>query len=53
MDSTKREYPFVYVYMTESIDGKASGEILNAPSSKFGKDYYGNFPRIFRMDKSG
>lgn len=39
MDSTKREYPFVYVYMTESIDGKASGEILNAPSSKFGKDY--------------
>ena len=21
MDSTKREYPFVYVYMTESIDG--------------------------------
>jgi len=40
MDSTKREYPFVYVYMTESIDGKASGEILNAPSSKFGKDYY-------------
>ena len=37
MDSTKKEYPVVYVYMLESIDGKASGEVLNAPASLFGK----------------
>ena len=40
MDSTKKEYPVVYVYMLESIDGKASGEVLNAPASLFGKNYY-------------
>ena len=40
MDSTKKEYPVVYVYMIESIDGKASGEVLNAPASLFGKNYY-------------
>ena len=26
--------------MLESIDGKASGEVLDAPASKFGKNYY-------------
>ena len=40
MEDTKKEYPLVYVYMLESIDGKASGEVLDAPASKFGKNYY-------------
>ena len=40
MEETKKEYPLVYVYMLESIDGKASGEVLDAPASKFGKNYY-------------
>ena len=40
MENAKKEYPLVYVYMLESIDGKASGEVLDAPASKFGKNYY-------------
>ena len=40
MENTKKEYPLVYIYMLESIDGKASGEVLDAPASKFGKNYY-------------
>ena len=42
MENAKKEYPLVYVYMLESIDGKASGEVLDAPASKFGKNYYFN-----------
>ena len=40
MENAKKEYPLDYVYMLESIDGKASGEVLDAPASKFGKNYY-------------
>ena len=40
MNTEKKEYPVIYVYMAESIDGKASGEILDAPASLFGKNYY-------------
>ena len=40
MENATKEYPLVYVYMLESIDGKASGEVLDAPASKFGKNYY-------------
>lgn len=40
MDSKKRISFCLYIYLEESNDGKARGEILNAPESKFGKDYY-------------
>ena len=40
MEDTKKEYPLVCVCVLESIDGKASGEVLDAPASKFGKNYY-------------
>ena len=40
MDKTKGEYPNIFVYMVESIDGKASGEVLHTPASEFGKNYF-------------
>ena len=40
MDKTKGEYPNIFVYMAESIDGKASGEVLHTPASEFGKNYF-------------
>ena len=40
MDEKKNEYPKIFVYMAESIDGKASGEVLHTPASEFGKNYF-------------
>ena len=42
MDEKKNEYPKIFVYMAESIDGKASGEVLHTPASEFGKNYFFN-----------
>lgn len=40
MDIKKNELPIIYIYMAESIDGKASGEVLHTPASLFGKKYF-------------
>ena len=38
--STQKEYPEIYIYMGESIDGKGSGNLLLAPESRPGVRYY-------------
>jgi len=40
MNSQQKEYPEIYIYMGESIDGKGSGDLLKAPESLFGMQYY-------------
>ena len=43
MSSNTREYPEIYIYMGESIDGKGSGEMFLIPESQPAiKYYFGN-----------
>ena len=48
MDIKKNELPIIYIYMAESIDGKASGEVLHTPASLFGKKYF--FEHIYSWE---
>ena len=40
MSENLKEYPEVYIYMGESIDGKGSGEMFLVPESQPGSNYY-------------
>ncbi len=40
MASQQREYPEIYIFMGESIDGKGSGSMFDVPESQLGVKYY-------------
>ena len=40
MASKEKEYPDIYIYMGESIDGKGSGDMFEVPESQPGVKYY-------------
>jgi len=40
MSSKEKEYPDIYIYMGESIDGKGSGDMFEVPESQPGVKYY-------------
>ena len=40
MSSDLKEYPDIYIYMGESIDGKGSGEMLYLPENRPAIRYY-------------
>ena len=40
MSTLPKEYPEVYIYMGESIDGKGTGDLLRVPESRPGVIYY-------------
>ena len=40
MASKEKDYPDIYIYMGESIDGKGSGDMFEVPESQPGVKYY-------------
>ena len=40
MTSKEKDYPDIYIYMAESIDGKGSGDMFEVPESQPGVNYY-------------